>query len=141
MSSGRGEFLKHSLLKTTVICLIEFHWFKSLFSLVFCWCFVACGILVPWLGIDPTPPAVGVWGLNCWMARGNPPLIQNQTLPRNSYPVFLFFVSRILLSREYIIEIILFFKNFRNIWAYKIYFGFQFEKLYFYVCVNSVWYV
>ena len=28
----------------------------------------ACGILVPWLGIKPAPPASEVWSLNLWTA-------------------------------------------------------------------------
>ena len=31
--------------------------------------FKACEILVPWPGIEPTPPAVVVWSLNHWTAR------------------------------------------------------------------------
>ena len=35
---------------------------------VFLFVFVhtACRILVPWPGMEPIPPAVGVWSLNCW---------------------------------------------------------------------------
>ena len=41
------------------------------FCLFFFWgffgpCFAACGILVPWPGIEPMPPAVEAWSLNRW---------------------------------------------------------------------------
>ena len=32
----------------------------------------ACGILIPWPGIKPVPPAVEVWCLNHWTAREVP---------------------------------------------------------------------
>ena len=32
----------------------------------------ACGILVPWPGIEPVPPAVKAWSLNHWTAREVP---------------------------------------------------------------------
>ena len=32
-------------------------------------CHSACGILVPWPGIEPMPPAMEVWSLNHWTAR------------------------------------------------------------------------
>ena len=39
-------------------------------SLLFFWPHrVACGILVPLPGIEPTPPAVEAWSLNHWTAR------------------------------------------------------------------------
>ena len=33
---------------------------------------VACGILVPWLGIEPVPPALGAQNLNHWATREVP---------------------------------------------------------------------
>ena len=30
---------------------------------------VACGILLPRLGIEPLPPTVGIWSLNLWTTR------------------------------------------------------------------------
>ena len=33
---------------------------------------MACGILVPWLGIEPAPPALEAWSLNHWTAREVP---------------------------------------------------------------------
>ena len=33
---------------------------------------VACGILVPWLGIEPGPPALGAQSLSHWTTRGVP---------------------------------------------------------------------
>ena len=32
----------------------------------------ACGILVPWPGIEPVPAALGVWSLNHWASRKVP---------------------------------------------------------------------
>ena len=32
-------------------------------------CYIACGILVPWPGIEPTPPALEVWSLSPLDAR------------------------------------------------------------------------
>ena len=40
----------------------------------------ACGILVPWPGIDPMPPAVEAWNLNHWTAREVPIYILNSIL-------------------------------------------------------------
>ena len=34
--------------------------------------FRSCGILVPWPGIEPMPPALGAWSLNHWTAREVP---------------------------------------------------------------------
>ena len=36
-------------------------------------CHVACGILVPWLGIEPVPPVTEAWSLNHWSMREVPP--------------------------------------------------------------------
>ena len=42
-------------------------WLKKNF---FFWLYpMACRILVPWPGIEPTPPAVEAWSLNHWIAR------------------------------------------------------------------------
>ena len=30
---------------------------------------MACGILVPWPGIEPVPPKVGAWSLNHWTTK------------------------------------------------------------------------
>ena len=35
-------------------------------------CTVVCGILVPWPGIRPVPPALEAWSLNHWTAREVP---------------------------------------------------------------------
>ena len=35
-------------------------------------CHPACGILVPWPGIEPMHPAMEVWSLNHWTARESP---------------------------------------------------------------------
>ena len=60
---------------------------------LFIWpCLGACGILVPWPGIIPTPPAVEVWSLNQWTSREVPaPILKirkvrlrNCTLPRGT---------------------------------------------------------
>ena len=41
------------------------HFLLSLFVCLFFWlCYVACGILVPQPGIEPTSPALKVWSLN-----------------------------------------------------------------------------
>ena len=39
-------------------------------------CHPACGILVPWPGIEPMHPAMEVWSLNHWTAREVPLLLQ-----------------------------------------------------------------
>lgn len=36
---------------------------------------MACGILIPWPGIKPTYPTLGVWSLNHWTARKIPPIL------------------------------------------------------------------
>ena len=33
----------------------------------------ACGIFIPWPGIEPFPPAVEAWSLNCWTNREGSP--------------------------------------------------------------------
>ena len=40
-----------------------------IFIFVFCPLLVACGILVPWPGIEPVPLSLEVWGLNQWTIR------------------------------------------------------------------------
>ena len=45
-------------------------WF--LFLLFFCLHCMACGILVPWPGIEPGPSAVRLWSPNPWTAREFP---------------------------------------------------------------------
>ena len=44
------------------------------FNLKKCFDHIACGILVPWPGIEPVPvlPALGVWSLNHWTTREIP---------------------------------------------------------------------
>lgn len=38
-----------------------------------CFAFLAaCGILVSWPGIEPTPPALEAWSLSCWTTREVP---------------------------------------------------------------------
>ena len=39
---------------------------------IFWLCCVACGILDPWSGIKPPPPALTVWSLNHWATRDVP---------------------------------------------------------------------
>ena len=59
------------------MCII---FYKSLLNrLQYCFCFVvcffgheACGVLAPWLGIEPTPPALEGEVFNCWAAREGP---------------------------------------------------------------------
>ena len=53
-----------------------------LFFLFFFWprC-VACGILVPWPGIEPVPSAVKAPSLNHWTVREYPILLKLQSLP------------------------------------------------------------
>ena len=43
----------------------------------------ACGILVPWPGIKPMPPALEVWSLNHWTARDFPKMIHFNTASNN----------------------------------------------------------
>ena len=42
------------------------------FFLFFSLCRVACGILVPWPGIEPTPPTLEAWSLTHWNVREIP---------------------------------------------------------------------
>lgn len=47
---------------STLVCILFL--FQFIFFLFFSWLHhTACWILVPWLGIRPMPPAVGVWSL------------------------------------------------------------------------------
>ena len=49
----------------------ELNW--RIFKVFFFWlCHVACGILVPWPGIEPWPTAVKVLSLNHWIVREVP---------------------------------------------------------------------
>ena len=60
--------------------------FLFVFPFFFFWLsHVACGISVPWPGIEPTPSAVESQNLNHWAAREVPPfLFPNAGFPRNS---------------------------------------------------------
>ena len=52
----------------SVVSSLSFHLF-----FFFNWlCHVACGILVPWPGIEPMPPAMEAWNLNHWTIREVP---------------------------------------------------------------------
>ena len=53
-----------------VLCL-----FVLVFVFVFCLHRIACGILFPWPGMEPIPPAVEAWRPNHWTAREFPPLL------------------------------------------------------------------
>ena len=50
----------------------SFYIFLFLFLYPFWPCCVACGPLVPQPGIEPRPPALGVWSLNPWTTREIP---------------------------------------------------------------------
>ena len=50
----------------------EPHRQRSLASYSPCGLCVACGILVPWPGMKPMPPALAVWSLNHWIAKKVP---------------------------------------------------------------------
>ena len=72
LTSVHGGFLKikkyHWMLNNSE------GWNTNVFSTGFClFCFwllcAACGILVSWPGIEPTPPAVEAWSLNHWTTR------------------------------------------------------------------------
>ena len=41
-----------------------FVYFKGYYFIIYLFGHEACGILVPWLGIEPSPPAVEVQNLN-----------------------------------------------------------------------------
>ena len=45
-------------------------WAFFFFFWLYCW--VACGILIPPLGIESAVLALGAWGLNHWATRGGP---------------------------------------------------------------------
>ena len=46
---------------------VVFFSFNTLFicKFTFCWHHAACGILVPWPGMEPVPPALEAWRLYC----------------------------------------------------------------------------
>ena len=44
---------------------------------------VACRVLVPRPGIEPVPPALGVWSLNHWIAREFPPFPHFMLIPES----------------------------------------------------------
>ena len=48
------------LVKCRILFILFFYVFKF---------FLACGILVPWPGIKPTPPVLEAWNLNHWTTR------------------------------------------------------------------------
>ena len=49
-------------------------WRQPSLLFFFFWpCHLACGILVPWPGIEPAPLALKVWGPNHWNTREIPP--------------------------------------------------------------------
>ena len=45
---------------------------KIIIILIYFNIFLACGILVPWPGIEPMPPALAAWSLNHWSTREFP---------------------------------------------------------------------
>ena len=47
---------------------------------------VACGVLVPWPGIEPEPSALEVWSLNPWTAREAPAPCPKDDRPSRSVP-------------------------------------------------------
>ena len=51
-----------------------FLWFFSITTsdFIFFPCLAACGILVPWPGIKPMPPALGAWNFSHWTIREVP---------------------------------------------------------------------
>ena len=51
-----------------------FIYFIYYFSIVLC--HMACGILVPWAGIEPMTPALEVWSLNHWTTREVPKFLE-----------------------------------------------------------------
>ena len=59
-----------------IICTSDFYEFKLLYWGYFFKTFwlhhAACGILVPQPGMEPEPPAVEAWSLNCWITREVP---------------------------------------------------------------------
>jgi len=63
---------------THVICIgrqILYHWVTRETHFTFWLCHAACGILVPWPGIELMPPSVEVWCLNHWTTREVPHLL------------------------------------------------------------------
>ena len=65
------SLIKHfSNCENAFYSLASRYWFLNFFF--FCLCRVACGILVPQPGIEPTPHAVEVWSLNHWTTREAP---------------------------------------------------------------------
>ena len=62
------------------VCVCIF-WLIFIFFFFFWPCRVACGILVPWPGIKPVPPAVEVWSPNHWTAREVPRFLFLKEIP------------------------------------------------------------
>ena len=62
-------------------------YYKSVPILFYFWphC-VACGILFPWPGIEPTPPALEAWSPNHWTAREVPTTSPQPLLKSNAQP-------------------------------------------------------
>ena len=78
--------------------------------LIFWQCCVACGILVPWSGIEPRPSTVRAWSPNHWTAREFPghtlkkkkqQLIQTKQLTEHTNPLESRIILKIKISKRY----------------------------------------
>ena len=47
--------------------LVPKNFFRSKWDFFFFFCHMGCGILVPWPGLEPMPPALEAWSLNHWL--------------------------------------------------------------------------
>ena len=54
---------------------------------------MACGILVPWQGIEPAPPTVEARSPNHWTAREVPPLLIKPAINQSGAAASLFILS------------------------------------------------
>ena len=88
-----GLFHLASCLQSTLMQHISKY--PSLFPPIFWPCHGACGILVPWPGVKPEPPAVKAQSLKNWTAREVPSIIFSKDcsllidLYRHSFPFYL----------------------------------------------------
>ena len=73
MNKVKYAFNKSVLCPTRLADYVILGRIKQWTYFFFFWlCCAACGILVPWPGIEPTSPAVEAWSLNRWTAREAP---------------------------------------------------------------------
>ena len=77
----------------TFFCFFFFNFFFFFFFFFFLLCCAACGILVPWLGMEPTPSAVEVQSPSRWTTREfSPRVLQSVCQQPGTKTKCLFFI-------------------------------------------------